>query len=159
MHVCLLICFSISWHPSISDHSQYSQTTLILVFLLFFFLDGPIIRHSYQMASQFWFSYLYCCYNTWFSVRNLQFIISSDPPYILSFIGLYILLNIFRSHVLNNDFFCPTNAHISQPCSLLCVCFVCFLYLFLFHNFERAWWDRFPAVILAPTSFQNHVHQ
>jgi hypothetical protein len=33
----LLLFSSISWHRSISDHSQYSLATLILVFLLFFF--------------------------------------------------------------------------------------------------------------------------
>ena len=43
-----------------------------------YFLDGPIIRHSYQMASQFSFSYLYCYQNIWFSLHNLQFVIISD---------------------------------------------------------------------------------
>ena len=37
MQICLLLSSCISWHPSISDHSQYSLTTLILIFLLFLF--------------------------------------------------------------------------------------------------------------------------
>ena len=35
MQVCLMLSSSTCWHPLISDHSQYSTTTLILVFLLF----------------------------------------------------------------------------------------------------------------------------
>jgi hypothetical protein len=46
---------------------------------------GPIIRHSYHMTSPFWSSYIYCCYNIWFSVHNLKFIIGSDSPASLFF--------------------------------------------------------------------------
>jgi hypothetical protein len=35
------------------------------------------------MTSPFLSSYFYCCYNIWFSIRNLQFIICSDYPVIL----------------------------------------------------------------------------
>ena len=53
MQISLLLSSSISWHPSISDHSQYSPSTLILVFLLFFFhLVCPDIHYlrSYRQT-------------------------------------------------------------------------------------------------------------
>jgi hypothetical protein len=37
IQICLLLSSSISWHPSISHRFQDSLTTLVLVFLFFFF--------------------------------------------------------------------------------------------------------------------------
>jgi hypothetical protein len=60
-HADLSSASSISWHPSTSDLSHDSLTTLILVFLLFFFVwfpqkyfpYCPTIRHSYRMTNPF----------------------------------------------------------------------------------------------------------
>ena len=120
INICLLFFASISLHPSISDHFQYSLSTLILIFghLFFFwlprkyFLYGPIIRLSYYMTSPFSSSYFNV--DIWFSIHNLQFIVSSDfPANLICYWAIYLF--IFHSHVSRNDFITSVIVHISQP--------------------------------------------
>ena len=67
-----------------THHSQYSPTTLILVFLLFaFHLVSTAVRSLRSCHETFWpahspFQTAYCCflYTVWFPLRNLQFFIN-----------------------------------------------------------------------------------
>ena len=71
--------------------SHCNLTSLIFAFpLVFFRIFFPevlyfIIRYSQQMSSPFYSSFFYCCYDIWFYVRSMQFIIISNPPAILIF--------------------------------------------------------------------------
>jgi hypothetical protein len=74
----------------------------------------------------------------------------------LSFIGLYIFLNIVSSHVLNNDFICPAGAHISQPCCIFCVVGFIFILTSQFWESLMRWtpschscWDIFSKIMSA----------
>lgn len=90
---------AISWHPSISDHSQYSLTTLILVFLPFlwntlFTVLSSGVRTRWPAASSILLLFYYIC------IRNLKFIKISDSRYFC--IGFVDVVNLATCRTLIN---------------------------------------------------------
>jgi hypothetical protein len=75
----------------------------------------------------------YCSYNIWFSIHNLQFIISLDSLQPLwSFSGSYIFLSILCFHVLRDDFMCYVIAHVSQSYGTIGLIIVLYAFSFVF---------------------------
>ena len=136
-NICLLLSPFISWHPLIR-HPHYHLTTLVLVFLLFFFcLFSPEILSVW--------CYHWSAYSSLLSVIvtifGFLYIIFSTPfvqilQPLRSFIGPNVFLSTFHSHVFRDDFICSVIVHISKPYGTTGLITV--VYIFSFMCFEPA---------------------
>ena len=122
--ISLLLSPPTPWHPSISDHSRYSPSNLILVFPFFFFhlvfsihalftvLSSGVFTIWPASSSRLPFMVL-TIFDFAHKTRNSSSVPIPQPFWCV--IVPYIFLSISRCHVLRDDFVCSFIAHASKP--------------------------------------------
>jgi hypothetical protein len=132
-----------SGYPLFLDYSQYSLATLILIFLaLFFHLVSSKILSLWSHRQMFLLDgqpilvfLIYCCYNIWFPIHSLYFIIILDSPFIMIFIWSIYFSSYPTRPCLIGYFICSVIIHVSQPHSTIGLIIV--VYAFGFVCFEK----------------------